>query len=228
MFRMFGGKVAPLLICLISAATFVLGEPHSSPAAPHITDFTLGMNREELARREVGVCDESFPHILCGNVIFGGKDWQGSFHVRDDALDSITLTAPLSDASLASAMQGFKESPYVLYMVLSDDMDFDFIMRAADGEDSRTLEASFKEFLGKLKQNPHEFVAYFYTDPATYNAAIKAAGEGKHVENGGVACCLTLGTDGVNIFISSWEQMHAVLHRYQDGEGDEQKTGNSK
>lgn len=217
MFPVSGGKAA--LFCL---SLFLLlcpmpgGKRGCALASPHITDFTLGMSAEELASREAGVCDEKFPHILCGEVVFGGKTWQGNFHVKEGALDSITLTAPVAGASLEAAMQGFRESPYVLYAAFSDDLEFDFVKRAAQGESPESMDAAFAAFLGELKTGPREFVAYFYTEPPIYDAAIRAEKEGGRADASGVACCLALGKDGVSVFITSWMDMHAILRKYQD------------
>lgn len=218
MFRMSGGKTASFLCLLALLAALVQGGTTGKAlATPHITDFTLGMSKDELALREAAVCDKKFPHILCGEVGFGGKNWKGSFHIENNVLDSITLTAPLADTSLEAAMQGFRESPYVLYAVYSDDMEFDFIDRAVHGESPESIDAAFAGFLGELKTRPRDFVAYFYTEPPVYDAAIKAGQSGDKAGVPGVACCLTLGTDGVNVFITSWSEMHAILRKYQSG-----------
>ena len=65
-------------------------------------------------------------------------------------------------------MQGFKESPYVLYAALSEDLEFDFIERAAHGESPESIDTAFAAFLGALKNGPRDFVAYFYTEPLLY------------------------------------------------------------
>ncbi len=217
MMHRFGGTTALFLSSLALLTSLTLGGSFERAfATPHITDFTLGMNKEDLGSREATVCDEEFPYILCGEVRFGGKSWQGSFHINDGALDSITLTAPLADASLEAAMQGFKESPYVLYAALSEDLEFDFIERAAHGESPESIDTAFAAFLGALKNGPRDFVAYFYTEPLLYDAAIKAEKTGGGVESPGVACCLALGKDGVSVFITSWTQMHDILRKYQN------------
>lgn len=217
MVHRFGGKTALLLSCLALLASLAPGGTlERAFAAPHITDFTLGMSREDLASREVSVCDETFPHILCGEVGFGGKSWQGSFHIKEDVLDSITLTAPLANASLEAAMQAFKESPYVLYAVLSEEAEFNFIKRTAHGESPESMDTAFAAFLEELKNGPCDFVAYFYTEPPVYDAAIKAEETGERAESSGVTCCLTLGRDGVSVFITSWTEMYAILRKYQN------------
>lgn len=185
-------------------------------ASPHITDFTLGMSAEELASREAGVCDEKFPHILCGEVVFGGKTWQGSFHVKEGALDSITLTAPVAGASLEAAMQGFRESPYVLYAAFPMISNLTLSNAPRKVKVRKAWDAAFAAFLGELKTGPREFVAYFYTEPPIYDAAIRAEKEGGRADASGVACCLALGKDGVSVFITSWMDMHAILRKYQD------------
>ena len=217
MLHRFGGKAALFLSGLALLTSLALGGTFECAfATPHITDFTLGMNKEDLSLREAKLCDETFPDILCGEVSFGGKSWQGSFHIKNGALDSITLTAPLADTSLEAAMQGFKGSSYVLYAALSEDMEFDFIQRAAHGESPESINTAFAAFLGELKNGPRDFVAYFYTEPSVYEAAIKAEKTGGGTESPGVACCLTVGKDGVSVFITSWTELHDMLRTYQN------------
>lgn len=142
-----------------------------SPAAPHITDFTLGITREETLLRAAAPCGDN----LCGEVSFGGKNWGGTFLFKNNALSAITLFGPLDDAYVEAAFAGFAESPYVVYRAITDDGEFDFPRKAAEGLTSDQQDAAFQEFLQGMGSTGHTFASYFYTEPAVYEALKEAA-----------------------------------------------------
>lgn len=160
-------KTIPAIAVL--ALVFALAV-QSALAAPHITDFSLGITREETLLRAAAPCGDN----LCGEVSFGGKNWGGTFLFKDDTLYAISLFGPLDDAYVEAAFAGFAESPYVVCRALTDDACFDFARKAAEGLSPEQLDAAFKEFLRGIGNTAHTFASYFYTEPAVY-AALKQA-----------------------------------------------------
>ncbi len=135
-------------------------------AVPDIADFALGITREETLLRAAVPCGDN----LCGQVAFGGKIWGGTFRLRNDRLDAISLFGPPEGAYVEAAFEGFAESPYVVYRVVSDDAAFDFPSRAAEGLSPEALDAAFAEFLRGLRSAGCTFASYFYTEPVVYAA----------------------------------------------------------
>lgn len=204
----------------------------SSPAfaAPHMADFTLGINREETLIRAAEPCGDN----LCGTVAFGGQEWLGTFSMDNDTLSAITIMGPLNSDYMNAAFQGFKDSPYIVYRVISDVDCFDFIQESKTGKSPAELEAAFTSFLAGLREKGNGFASYFYTDPDVYEK-LKKAEMAQTAQNGqesqkkisskaadclpvaypeklqGVACCLSIDNDGITIIIMPWQDMQRKL-----------------
>ena len=157
------------LVARLCAFGLVLGlglPARPALAVPDIADFSLGITREETLLRAAVPCGDN----LCGQVAFGGKTWWGTFRLRNDKLDAISLFGPPEGAYVEAAFEGFAESPYVVYRAVSDDAVFDFPALAAEGLSPEALDAAFVEFLRGLRSAGCTFASYFYTEPAVYAA----------------------------------------------------------
>lgn len=183
-------------------------------AEPHIAELSLGMKRDAPQIRALGECPSGGSDAVCGPLLFGEKSWQGTLNFRGDVLDSIALSAPLSDDMIEAAFKGFEESPYVVYGALTEKSCFDFLAKAQENLTPAEVDAAFAAFLEAIQSEEHATATYFYTDRANYEAA-KASAPG----NGGacgpkafdglpssVACCLVIREKDVTILIMPWTE----------------------
>ncbi len=170
------------LVARLCAFGLVLGlglPARPAPAVPDIADFSLGITREETLLRAAVPCGDN----LCGQVAFGGKTWGGTFRLRNDKLDAISLFGPPEGAYVEAAFEGFAESPYVVYRAVSDDAVFDFPALAAEGLSPEALDAAFVEFLRGLRSAGCTFASYFYTEPAVYAAMKQEAQKARELSD---------------------------------------------
>jgi len=200
-------------------------------AAPHISDFSLGLSQEEMIHRKVSPCGDR----LCGEVSFGGRDWGGVFVMGEKGLEGIFLLAPSSDDFVEAAFRELENLPYVLYRVISGQGCFDLAREAAGGLEAEELRAALTDFLAKSQGGEQTSATYFYTEPAAYAVLKKAAEawkdapplvcppeislkdapelspeERKKAEEG-VACCLNIDEQGVTFLIMSLSGLNDTL-----------------
>lgn len=206
-------------------------------AVPHLADFSLGLTYEEMLFRKVSPCGEN----LCGEVAFGGKNWGGTFLMKEGGLEVITLFGAPDDSYVEAAFEGLEGAPYVLYRVVTDSDCFDFVRRASMGIGADDLARDFGVFLEDLRGAGRGFASYFYTEPAVYDmlkaaAAEESAGDHRAEDSAvalcpseislagltpeqaakveeGVACCLTIDEGGVTFLVMPWGSLRRRLAR---------------
>lgn len=212
---------------IVSTAMLIMTLATPAFAAPHMADFSLGISREETLIRAAEPCEDN----LCGKVGFGGQEWVGTFSMENDVLSAITIVGPLNSDYMNAAFQGFKDSPYIVYRVISDQECFDFIQESKLGKTPAEVEAAFAAFLARLREKGNGFASYFYTDPGVYEklkaaemaqsaSEVKKSARSKRADClpvayseklQGVACCLSIDADGITIIIMPWQKMQQKL-----------------
>lgn len=219
------------LVVRLCAALLCLGL-HTRPAVamPDIADFSLGMSREDILLRAASPCGDR----LCGQLGFGGRIWDGSFRLRGNRLDAISLSGPPEDDYVEAAFSAFADSPYVVYRAVADNAVFDFPSLAAGGLGPEALDAAFDSFVHALGREGGSFVSFFYTEPAVYEALKREAREapappsvhaggadeekdksgpaaGPDPRADGVVCAMTIAADGIVILIMTRGDFEAEM-----------------
>ena len=130
------GMLRTVFVFLLFTAFFPAGR---ASALPHISDFPLGISRQEALLRSVSPCGDN----LCGKANFGGKSWDIALAFRHGGLFALSLSGPPETDYMDAAFRGLTESPYVLYGVIAENMCFDFVFRSREGAGPEQLDEEF-------------------------------------------------------------------------------------
>lgn len=137
---------------------FFVGGTVPAWAAPHISDFSLGMSSEDGLKRMLEPCQSAGYEALCGKVNFGDATWDGLFlfsdkDAKEPVLVGMTFFGPGTNAMVEAAFKGFAQSPYVLIYCETDIRNFSFVEQAKAGKSKAEMDAAFQEFLGNMHKD---------------------------------------------------------------------------
>ena len=164
-----------ILVCCLLAHVF----PTASGAAPHISDFRLGLELEELLLRQVDACEDRY----CGQVIFGGLVWEGGFALQDGKVSSIALVGPYNVEYLEAGFLELGGSPYSLMSVVTDSRRFEFVPLQSDGKPDEETILAYKAFVQEGASGQCRFIAYNYGSPGVIWPEYAKTGQADGVES---------------------------------------------
>ncbi len=178
----------------------------------------LGIGQDDQRLGDFAPCPENRA-LLCGELAFGGQVWTAALAFQNKALASIALSGPLGDTYTEAAIQGLKDSPYVLYSAVTERACFDFIEKAREGLTPERIDGEFAAFLAEMRGEGHAFASYFYTEPAIYEAvknippatSLPCGPQPTEGVPAGAACCLAIEKDGITFLVMSWADWQKEL-----------------
>ncbi len=197
------------MLSLVFCGMFCTG---AQAAAPHISDFPLGITRDVVEFKATEPCKNYTPKqgedTLCATVSFGGKDWQGVFLFEENLLEVITLSGKPDGSYIDAAVDGYQHSPYVLIRADASTLSWDLISLARAGNSEEDIQQRLTEVSSAIARNPQDSVTYIYVEPAIYEAFLEAP-EREVVEEfpKSPVSGFTVSTMGVHVVIMDLEGM---------------------